>query len=29
MTVAQLLTPQPYSLKSTGEAVGRHPIRFG
>lgn len=28
MTVAQLLTPQPYSLKSTGEAVGRHPLNF-
>lgn len=28
MTVAQLLTPQPYSPKSTGEIVGRHPLNF-
>ena len=28
MTVAQLLIPQPYSPKSTGETVGRHPLNF-
>ena len=28
MTVAQLLTPQPYSPKSTGETVGRHLLNF-
>jgi hypothetical protein len=28
MTVAQLLTPQPYSPKSTGETVTRHPLNF-
>ena len=28
MTVAQLLTSQPYSPKSTGETVGRHPLNF-
>ncbi|WP_242054346.1 hypothetical protein [Nostoc sp. FACHB-888] len=28
MTVVQLLTLQPYSLKSTGETVGRHPLNF-
>ncbi|MBD2731319.1 hypothetical protein H6G96_34680 [Nostoc sp. FACHB-892] len=28
MTVAQLLTPQPYSPKSTVEAVSKHPLNF-
>ncbi|MBG1263923.1 hypothetical protein [Nostoc commune] len=28
MIVTRLLTPQPYSPKSTGENVGRHPLNF-